>query len=133
MFDNLGTQGSTGSNRLMSRYTHDHNFFGGSSSSSIRNNHEVIYLSKGKFNSKTVKFFNGKGVMVFTSRGTKLTLADGREYTLDGNTPLWLRCKPDGIFVELEELPEGFIEYFENNPRDAAAIRSYPEAFQKTQ
>ena len=61
----------------------------------------------------------------------KLTLADGREFTLDGKTPLWLRCKRDGTFIELHELPEGFIEYFENNPHDAESIKTYPEVFRR--
>jgi len=79
----------------------------------------------------TIRFFDGKSIMVFSERGTKLTLADGREFILDGKTPLWLRCKRDGTFIELHELPEGFIEFFENNRIAAETIKTYPEAFRK--
>jgi len=82
----------------------------------------------------TMQFYGGKGSLVVTQRGTKLMLADGREFTLDGQTPLWLRCKSDGTIEQLDELPEGFVGYFESPPPDPGMIRSiesYPKAFQK--
>jgi hypothetical protein len=82
----------------------------------------------------THRFTNGDHVMVFSERGTKLTLADGRTFALDGITPLWLRCKSDGTVVVLDELPEGFVEFFEAPPDDPGlieSIKSYPDAFRK--
>ena len=73
-------------------------------------------------------------VMVVSEHDTQLTLADGRKYTLDGQTPLWLRCKTDGTIVQLDELPEGFVEFFESPPPDPGfydRVKSYPEAFQQ--
>ena len=50
-------------------------------------------------------FASNRGcVMVISSRGTKLTLEDGREFTLYGKTPLWLRCKSNGTVIELDKL-----------------------------
>ena len=72
--------------------------------------------------------------MVISARGTKLTLVDGREFALDGQTPLWFRCKSDGTIIELDELPEGFVDFFESPPPDPGMlglIQSYPEAFRK--
>jgi len=81
----------------------------------------------------TMRFCGGKGSLVVTHRGTKLTLADGRQFTLDGKTPLWLRCKSDGTIDKLDELPEGFVEYFVSPPAPGMirSIESYPKAFQK--
>ena len=82
----------------------------------------------------THQFSNGDHVMVFSERGTKLTLADGRTFMLDGKTPLWLRCKSDDTVVELDELPEGFVEFFESPLDDLGLIEkieSYPDAFRK--
>jgi len=73
-------------------------------------------------------------VIAVSEHGTKLTLADGREFTLDGQTPLWLRCKSDGTIVPLNELPKGFVEFFESPPPNPGLIEKiefYPEAFQK--
>jgi len=73
-------------------------------------------------------------VMVVSEHGTKLTLADGREFTLDRKMPLWLRCKSDGTIVQLDKLPDGFVEFFDSPPPDSGFIdrvKSYPEAFQK--
>jgi hypothetical protein len=72
--------------------------------------------------------------MVVSARGTKLTLADGRKFTLDGQTPLWLRCKSDGTIVVLDELPEGFVEFFESPPPEPGligSVKSWPEVFRK--
>jgi hypothetical protein len=82
----------------------------------------------------TMWFLDRTHEMVFSERGTKLTLADGRTFTLDGKTPLWLRCMSDGTVIELDELPEGFIEFFESppdNPGLIQSVRSYPDAFRK--
>jgi hypothetical protein len=82
----------------------------------------------------TMQFLGGKGSLVVSHRGTKLTLADGREFILDGKTPLWLRCKTDGTIVQMDELPDGFVEFFESPPPDPGNIgevTSYPEAFVK--
>ena len=82
----------------------------------------------------TMRYLDGKFDMVVSHRGTKLTLADGREFKLDGKTPLWLRCKTDGTIVSLDELPNGFVEFFESPPPDPGNIgevTSYPEAFVK--
>ena len=79
-----------------------------------------------------MQFHNSK--MVISERGTKLTLADGREFLLDGKTPLWLRCKSDGTIDHLVELPEGFVEFFESpppNPGMIGNVKSYPDAFRK--
>ena len=79
-----------------------------------------------------LQFWGGKGSLVVSHNGTKLTLADGQEFTLDGKTPLWLRCKSDGTIVQLDELPEGFVQFFESPPPDPGYIgevKSYPEAF----
>jgi len=108
------------------------NDFGGISSL-YKNGVSVVVFSheRGK---TTIKFFDGKGEMVLSDRGTKLALADGREFTLDGRTPLWLRCKSDGTIVELEELPEGFVEFFESPPPDPGligSVKSWPDAFRK--
>ena len=84
-------------------------------------------------NGKTIlQFFDGKGSAIVSRRGTRLTLPDGQEFTLDGKTPLWLRCKSDGTIVQLNELPEGFVQFFESPPPDPGYIekvKSYPEAF----
>jgi len=84
----------------------------------------------------TMDFDNGKFVMVVTKHGTQLTLADGRGFCLDGQTPLRLRCRPDGTIVVLDELPPGFVEFFENPPPHSAAMVSEwmalcSEAFRK--
>ena len=82
----------------------------------------------------THRFSNEDHGMVFSERGTKLTLADGRTFTLDGKTPLWLRCKSDGTVIKLDELPEGFVQFFESppdNPGLIETIESYPDAFRK--
>jgi hypothetical protein len=97
----------------------------------------VNHSYKRSFGRTTIEFLNGKYVMNFSLRGTKLTLADGRTFTLDGKTPLWLRCKSDGTIVELDELPEGLIEFFEVPSEFARAgynkslVKSYPAAFRK--
>jgi hypothetical protein len=91
----------------------------------------VLFSCKGIFGNATIKFLNGKYVMNVSSRGTKLTLADGRTFTLDGKTPLWLRCKSDGTIIELDELPEGLIKFFETHPEFSHNLESYPEAFRK--
>ena len=81
----------------------------------------------------TMEFDNTNCVMVLSERGTKLTLSDGREFLLDGPTPLWLRYRPDGTIVVLDEIPQGFIDFFENPPPDPGFLRnvavSWPEAF----
>ena len=77
---------------------------------------------------------DGQCVIAVSEHGTKLLLTDGREFTLDGQTPLWLRCKSDGTIVQLSELPKGFVEFFESpppNPGFIEKIEFYPEAFQK--
>jgi len=84
----------------------------------------------------TVQFFEGNHVMVISLHGEQyeLTLADGRTFTLDGKTPFWLRCKSDGTVVKLDELPDGFVEFFESppdNPGFIETIESYPDAFRK--
>lgn len=81
-----------------------------------------------------IAFLDGKCKMVISGRGTKLTLADGRKFQLDGKTPLWLRCKSDGTIDQLDELPEGFVEFFESpspDPGMIESVESYPDAFQK--
>ena len=88
---------------------------------------------KGKM---TMRFLDGKHVIVIALHGEQfeLTLADGRTFTLDGKTPLWLRCKSDGTVVELDKLPDGFVEFFESppdNPGFIETIESYPDAFRK--
>ena len=93
-----------------------------------------VFSYEGKGGIITMKFHDGKGEMVVSHCGTKLTLNDGREFTLDGRTPLWLRCKSDGTIVELEELPEGFVEFFESPPAEPGligSVKSWPEAFRK--
>ena len=82
----------------------------------------------------TMRLLDGKHEMVVSRSGRKLILNDGRKFTLDGRTPLWLRCKSDGTIVELEELPEGFVEFFESppaNPGLIGSVKSWPEAFRK--
>jgi len=73
-----------------------------------------FYSFVSMFGRMTMKFLDGKHVMVVSSRGTKLTLSDGRQFTLDGKTPLLLRCKSDGTVIKLNELPEGLAEYLES-------------------
>ena len=109
-------------------------FGSGGNSSSVNNDGIVIYSHKTENSRITMQFFDGKGSLTVSRRGTKLTLADGREFKLDGKTPLWLRCKTDGTIVQMDELPEGFVEFFESPPTDPGLIRnvkSYPEAFVK--
>jgi len=103
------------------------NGYGTSSSSS------GAFGRKTQYGKTTMWFLNGKCSMTVSHRGTKLTLADGRKFTLDGRTPLWLRCKSDGTIVQLDELPKGFVEFFESPPSDPGlihSIKSWPEAFQ---
>ena len=93
-----------------------------------------VYSFNSREGKMTMQFLDGKCTMVVSVKGTKLTLTDGREFTLDGKTPHWFRCKSDGTIIELDELPEGFVEFFESPPPDPGMIRlveSYPEAFQK--
>jgi len=106
-------------------------FFGRASGRSTSNNEE-IYSYTSQFGKTTMRFFDGKGKMVLSSFGTKLTLSDGRQFTLDGKTPLWLRLMSDGTVIELDELPEGFVEYFETHHASGTTmIRSYPHAFRR--
>ena len=102
------------------------------------NNYLGYYSSSGKDLSlktqggKTTMYFPGEGgSLVVSHRGTKLTLADGREFKLDGKTPLWLRCKTDGTIVQLDELPDGFVELFKTSPHQRVneLMQQYPEAF----
>jgi hypothetical protein len=86
----------------------------------------------------TLAWFNGKCVMEIPPHRAELTLADGRKFTLDGKTPLWLRCKSDGAVVKLDEPPKGFVEYFESpvfhgfNESLEESIKSCSDAFRKT-
>ncbi len=83
---------------------------------------------------KMTYFLDDKHLMVFSEGGTKLTLPDGREFTLDGKTPLWLRCKSDGTIDRLDELPKGFVDFFESPPPEPGLlgkVTSYPGAFQE--
>ena len=94
----------------------------------------VGYTRESQRGKTTLRFVGGKCEMVISERATKLTLADGREFQLDGKTPLWLRCKSDGTIDHLDELPEGFVEFFESPPPEPGLIwgvESYPEAFKK--
>jgi len=120
VFNRIGSHSST------SRMTI--NGYGFSSGSS------GIFGYKTQYGKTTMWFLNGKHEMVVSHRGTKLTLSDGREFTLDGQTPLWLRCKSDGTIVEMEELPEGFVEFFESPPPEPGligSVKSWPDAFRK--
>jgi hypothetical protein len=122
IFDRISSRGSSTSTGS----------FGGNSSH--RSGGVEVFASTGGFGKKTMWFLDRKHKMVLSERGTKLTLADGRTFTLDGKTPLWLRCMSDGTVIELDELPEGFIEFFESppdNPGMIGSIRSYPDAFRK--
>ena len=83
----------------------------------------------------TMESLDGKCTMVVSRHGTRLALADGRKFRLDGRTPLWLRCKSDGTIVQLDELPEGFVEFFESPPPDPGlidSIKSWPDVFRQT-
>ena len=94
----------------------------------------VGYTTEHQRGKATLRFQNGKCSMVISERATKLTLADGREFILGGKTPLWLRCKSDGTIDHLDELPEGFVEFFKSPPTDSmmhTSVQSYPEVFQK--
>jgi len=93
-----------------------------------------VFATAGGNGKLTMWFHDRKHEMVLSKRATKLTLADGRVFTLDGKTPLWLRCMSDGTVIELDELPAGFIEFFESPPDDPGfieLIKSYPDAFRK--
>ena len=110
------------------------NEYFGNSSTRHGSDNDVAFLGQTSNGKTTLQFNNGKCRMAVSGRGTKLTLADGREFTLDGKTPIVLRCKPDGEIVQLDELPEGFVEFFESPPSDPGLIqcvKSYPEAFRK--
>ena len=94
----------------------------------------VVSSTKIERGKMEMEFLDGKCKMVVSERGTKLTLADGREFLLDGKTPLWLRCKSDGTIDHLDELPKGFVEFFESppsNPGMIGNVKSYPDAFRK--
>ena len=71
--------------------------------------------------------------MTVSERGTLLTLLSGREFMLDGKTPLWLCCKPDGTVVPLKEQPKGFLEFMKSPPPDSSIIKAIQsgEAFVK--
>jgi hypothetical protein len=104
------------------------NGYGVSSSSS------GFFARRTQHGKTTMRFLDGKCTMTLSHRGTKLKLADGREFVLDGQTPLWLRCKSDGTIVQLDELPEGFVEFFESPPPDPGligSVKSWPDAFRK--
>jgi hypothetical protein len=93
-----------------------------------------VFSYSNKRGKMTIEFLDGKCVMVVSKHGTKLTLADGREFMLDGQTPLWLRCKSDGTVVELDELPTGFADFIESPPPDhvwMSDAKSYPDVFRK--
>jgi len=126
IFDRIGSRGSrTGSFSTG---------FGHHGSGSHRSGDVEVFASTSGFGKKTMWFLDRKHEMVLSERATKLTLADGRTFTLDGKTPLWLRCMSDGTVIELDELPEGFVQFFEStpdNPGMIGSIRSYPEAFRK--
>jgi len=134
-FDSIFTYSSTGFDVNDSRFSRGKKSSGVISVFIDENNGTTKIQSLEYLNSKIImKFYDGKCVMVVSHRGTKLTLADGRELTLDGRTPRWLRCKSDGTIVELEELPAGFVEFFESPPPDPGFIgevKSWPEAFRK--
>ena len=104
----------------------------GVSTSGTRSDSIEIFSSKTQRGKTTMQFLDGKHIVVLSHRGTKLTLADGREFTLDGKTSLWLRCKSDGTIEHLNELPKGFVEYFESPPPGAIeATTISSEMFQK--
>ncbi|MCL2624225.1 MAG: hypothetical protein FWD31_11225 [Planctomycetaceae bacterium] len=100
----------------------------------VRSGGEKFFSSKTQRGKTTMRFYDGKCVMVVSHRGTKLSLADGRQFILDGQTPLLLRCKADGTIVQLNELPEGFVEFCESPPTNAGLNdvlkELYPKAFQ---
>jgi len=125
VFDNINQCG----------YTNILTVNGFSTSSDSWGDGSVVFFSHTtQLGKMTMEFLDGKCGMVVSARGTKLTLADGREFTLDGKTPLWLRCKSDGTIVQLDELPKGFVEFFESPPSDSmmhTSVTSYPEAFRK--
>ena len=132
----LGEDGSEEVFDCISGIGHHTGFYasGSRGSSSSMTGGVEVFGHDGQGDKITMRFLAGKSVMVVSDRGTKLTLADGREFTLDGRTPLWLRCKSDGTIVELEELPAGFVEFFESPPPDPGFIgevKSWPEAFRK--
>ena len=125
IFDNINSRAFAGGEPRML------DFFGRASGRSTNNNEE-IYSYTSQFGKMTMRFFDGKSKMVLSSFGTKLTLSDGRQFTLDGKTPLWLRLMSDGTVIELDELPEGFVEYFETHHASGTTmIRSYPNAFRR--
>jgi len=94
----------------------------------------TIFEYAGDFHGTTIWFLDGKCKMRLNRRGTQLTLSDGREFNLKESSSLWFRINDDGTVVELDELPEGFIDFFESPPPDPgflSSIKSYPEAFRK--
>ena len=81
-----------------------------------------------------VRFLAGKGEMKLNRKGTQLILGDGREFNLKESSSLWFRINDDGTVVEQDELPEGFVDFFESPPLDPGfldSVKSYPEAFRK--
>jgi len=98
----------------------------------------MIYQFSSNRRVTTMQFLDGKSEMKLNfmgaKLGTKLTLDDGREFNLKESSPLWLRVKDDGTILELDELPEGFVEFFESpspDPDLRKSIKSYPDAFRK--
>ena len=105
----------------------------GSSGRSTRDG-SVIFEYAGNLSGTTIRFLDGKCEIRFNRKGTQLTLSDGREFNLKESSPLWLRINDDGTVVELDELPEGFVDFFESPPPDPGfldSVKSYPEAFRK--
>ncbi len=98
--------------------------------------HGTLFVYDGDKKWTHMEFLDGKCGMKIDHKGTKLILADGREFSLVGNEPIWLRCKDDGTITELDALPEGFLEFMERpitQPMDFRAdIESYPAAFQRS-
>ena len=100
----------------------------------IQNDTDVIYVHIGDSRWTTMQFLDGKCIMRVNQKGTQLILSDGREFNLKESSPLWFRIKDDGTVVELDELPEGFVDFFESPPPDPGllgSVKSYPEAFRK--
>ena len=94
----------------------------------------VVYAYAGDHRGTTIRFLDGKCEIRFNRKGTQLTLSDGREFNLKESSPLWLRINDDGTVVELDELPEGFVDFFESPPPSSGLldmVKSYPEAFRK--